>query len=73
MAVFYIKNCISKAAHSKYLADCGQFGQLISVEITAKSMKLWVSRTYQMGEAHKNWISISKLNPRFFSGILVEP
>lgn len=73
MAVFYIKNCILKAAHSEYLADCGRFWQLIGVEITAKSIKLWVSGTCQMGETHKNWISISKLNPRFFSSILVEP
>lgn len=73
MAVFYIKNCILKAAHSEYLADCGRFGQLIDIEITAKSKKLWVSRTYQMEEVHKNWISVSKLNPRFLSSILVEP
>lgn len=73
MAVFYIKNCILKAAHSEYLADCGWFWQLKGIEITAKSMKLWVSGTYQTGEVHKNWISISKLNPCFFSSTLVEP
>lgn len=72
MAVFYIKNCILQGAHSEYLADCGWFWQLIDIEITAKSIKLWVSRTYQMGEVQKNWILISKLNPRFFSSILVE-
>lgn len=69
MAVFYSKNCILKAAHSEYLADCGWFWQLIGIEITAKSMKLWLAGRIRW-EKH---IKIGYRSPNLFHISLVEP